>query len=47
MLFCIALQSISNSRQNRGCDPAVLSFRPIQMNTAFNLAPVEEPGFAY
>lgn len=43
----VRIRSISNSRHNRGCDPAVLSFRPIQMNTAFNLAPVEEPGFAY
>lgn len=46
----VRIRSISNPRHSRSCDPAVLSFRPIpsiQMNTSFNLAPVEEPGFAY
>ncbi|KAJ7365544.1 hypothetical protein OS493_005657 [Desmophyllum pertusum] len=43
----VRIRSISNARHSRSCDPAVLSFKPIQMNTTFSLAPVEEPGFAY
>lgn len=43
----VRIRSISNPRHSRSCDPSVLMFRPIQMKSAFNLAPVEEPGFAY
>lgn len=43
----VRIRSISTPRHSRLCDPALLSFRPIQMNASFNLAPVEEPGFAY
>lgn len=43
----VRIRSLSNGRHSRGCDPAVLSFKPIQMNTSFTLAPVEEPSFAY
>lgn len=43
----VRIRSLSNGRHSRGCDPAVLSFKPIQMNPSFSLAPVEEPGFAY
>ena len=48
-LYCYALkfQGIPSARHSRIYDPAVLSFKPIQMNPSFSLAPVEEPGFAY
>ena len=41
------LQSMCNPRHSRTCDPGLLSFKPIQLTTAFSLAPVEEPGFVY
>lgn len=43
----VRVRGIPSARHSRICDPAILSFKPIQMNPSFSLAPVEEPGFAY
>lgn len=44
----LRIRSLSNPRHNRSSEPpSLLMFKPIQMNTPFSLAPVEEPSFAY
>ncbi|XP_032224630.1 uncharacterized protein LOC116606487 [Nematostella vectensis] len=47
----VRIRNISHASTNLrpvfNCDPAIRSFRPIPLNAAFNLAPVEEPGCAF
>ena len=48
--YSLVLQNITNSglRTSTGSyNPAVLSFKPIHVNTPLNLAPVEEPSFVF